>query len=458
MKKRSGFYPHVRVRGGGAGAISQAGGVLLVETVHRIGLDSALSAGLEPWRRPRAVHDPGKVLLDLALAVALGGDCLSDVGMLRAEPAVFGPVASDPTVSRLVDGLAAAGPRALAAVRQAQADVRERVWQLASDAAPNAGGEVVVDIDGVLVLAHSEKEDAAATWKKSFGHHPLLAFVDHGPEGSGEPVAGLLRPGNAGSNTAADHITAARQAMAQLPKQHRRGRRTLIRTDSAGGTHEFLDWLTTRGRCLSYSVGMVITDAIHQAVLLVPASAWAPAVEPDGDVRDGAWVAELAGDVLGGWPTGMRLIVRKERPYPGAQLRINDADGMRITCFATNTTGTPIAQLELRHRQRARAEDRIHVARDTGLRNLPLHDAAQNRIWLEIVQLALDLLAWMPMFALTSEARRWEPKRPRLRLFSAAAQLVTTARRHWLRLARHWPWTQVITTAFDRLQALPNLG
>ncbi|MEU6655318.1 IS1380 family transposase [Streptomyces sp. NPDC046900] len=456
MKKRSGFYPHVRVRGGGAGAISQAGGVLLVETVRRIGLDSALSAALEPWRRPRAVHDPGKVLLDLALAVALGGDCLSDVGMLRAEPAVFGPVASDPTVSRLVDGLAAAGPRALAAVRQPQADVRERVWQLAGDAAPNAGGEVVVDIDGVLVLAHSEKEDAAATWKKSFGHHPLLAFVDHGPEGSGEPVAGLLRPGNAGSNTAADHITAARQAMAQLPKQHRRGRRTLIRTDSAGGTHEFLDWLTARGRCLSYSVGMVITDAIHQAVLLVPASAWAPAVEPDGDVRDGAWVAELAGDVLGGWPTSMRLIVRKERPYPGAQLRINDADGMRITCFATNTTGTPIAQLELRHRQRARAEDRIHAARDTGLRNLPLHDAAQNRIWLEIVQLALDLLAWMPMLALTSEARRWEPKRPRL--FSAAAHLVTTARRHWLRLARHWPWTQVITTAFDRLQALPNLG
>jgi hypothetical protein len=144
------------------------------------------------------------------------------------------------------------------------------------------------------------------------------------------------------------------------------------------------------------------------------------------------------------------------RPHPGAQLRITDADGMRLTCFATNTTGTAIAALELRHRQRARAEDRIRAARDTGLRNLPLHDTAQNRIWLEIVQLALDLLAWMPMLALTGETRRWEPKRLRLRLFSAAAHLVTTGRCRWLRLGRHWPWTLVITTAFDRLQALPN--
>ncbi|MFD8932282.1 IS1380 family transposase [Streptomyces mirabilis] len=424
MKKRSGTYPRVRVQGGGRGVVSQAGGVLLVETARQAGLDVALSVALAPWRKPRAVHDPGKALLDLALAVALGGDCLSDVAM-------------------------SGGPRS---------EVRQRVWQLAGAAAPNSGGEVIVDIDGVLVLAHSEKQDAAATWKKTFGHHPLLAFVDHGPEGSGEPVAGMLRPGNAGSNTAADHIAVARQALDQLPKNHRRGRRTLIRTDSGGGTHEFLNWLTARGRWLSYSVGMVITEQIHQAVLLVPKTAWTPAVEPDGTVRDGAWVAELAGDPLKGWPKGMRLIVRKERPHPGAQLRITDADGMRITCFATNTTKIPIAALELRHRQRARAEDRIRAARDTGLRNLPLHNAAQNRIWLEIVQIALDLLAWMPMLTLTGAARRWEPKCLRLRLFSAAAQLVTTGRSRWLRLANHWPWIQVITTAFARLQTLPNPG
>ncbi len=438
--------------------VSQAGGVLLVETIRKTGLDQAISAALTPWRKPRAVHDPGKILLDVALAVALGGDCLADVGMLRAEPAVFGPVASDPTVSRLIDTPAAGGKRALTAIRAARAHVREHVWQVAGPAAPDAAGQVVVDLDGVLVIAHSDKQDAKPTWKKTFGHHPLMGFVDHGHGGSGEPVAGLLRPGNAGSNTAADHITAAKLALAQLPKKYRRGRQTLIRTDSGGGTHEFLDWLSARGRWLSYSVGMTITDAIHQAVLKVPASAWTPAVEPGGDIRDGAWITELDGDCLKGWPKGMRLIVRKERPHPGAQLRITDADGMRLTAFATNTAGTPIAELELRHRQRARADDRIRAARATGLRNLPLHDAAQNQIWLEIVQIALDLLAWMPMLALTGEVRRWEPRRLRLRLFSAAAQLVTTGRRRILRLAAHWPWTGVITQALQRLAALPNPG
>lgn len=154
----------------------------------------------------------------------------------------------------------------------------------------------------------------------------------------------------------------------------------------------------------------------------------------------------------------MRLIVRKERPHPGAQLRLTDAGGMRLTCFATNTLGRPIAELELRHRLRARAEDRIRAARATGLRNLPLHRTAQNRIWLEIVQIALDLLAWMPMLALTGKARLWEPRRLRLRLFTTAGQFVTTGRRLILRLARHWPWSSHITAALDRLALLPNPG
>ncbi|MCH0560971.1 IS1380 family transposase [Streptomyces sp. MUM 16J] len=458
MKKSTGSYPRVRVEGGGRGVVSQAGSVLLAETVRKTGLDSAISAALAPWRKQRAVHDPGKILLDVALAVALGGDCLADVALLRAKPAVFGPVASDPTVSRLVNMLAGSGKRALTAIRRTRAHVREHVWAQAGDAAPDRNGQVIVDLDGVLVIAHSDKQDAAATWKRTFGHHPIMGFADHGAGGTGEPVAGLLRPGNAGSNTAADHITATQLALAQLPKKFRRGRRTLVRTDSGGGTHEFVNWLTARGRWLSYSVGMTITDAIHQAVLKVPASAWTPAVEPGGEVRDGAWVAELSGDCLKGWPQGMRLIVRKERPHPGAQLRFTDADGMRLTCFATNTPGKAIAGLELRHRQRARCEDRIRNARDTGLRNLPLHQATQNQLWLEIVQLALDLLAWMSMLALTDPARRWEPKRLRLRLFSAAAQLVTTGRRRIFRLAGHWPWTTVITSALDRLQALPTPG
>ncbi|WP_406323722.1 IS1380 family transposase [Streptomyces sp. NBC_01637] len=450
MSKRIGLYPRVRVEGGGSGTVSQAGAVLLVETVRKCGLDTAISMALAPWRKPRTVHDPGKVLLDVALGVALGGDCLADVAMLRTEPDVFGPVASDPTVSRLIDALAAAGPRALTAIRSARAEVRSQVWELAGVRSPAADGSVIVDIDGVLVLAHSEKQDATATWKKTFGHHPLIAFVDHGQAGSGEPVAALLRPGNAGSNTASDHIETAQLALAQLPMHLRRGRKTLIRTDSAGGTHAFLDWLSRRGRWLSYSVGMTITDAIHQAVLKIPKKAWTPAYDAGGTERPGAWVAEIT-DMpdLSTWPKGMRLIIRKERPHPGAQLRFTDLDGLRLTCFATNTRGGQLADLELRHRRRAR---------DTGLRNLPLHDTAQNRIWLEIVQIALDLLAWMPMLALTAETRRWEPKRLRLRLFSAAAQLVTTGRRRWLRFTTRWPWTDVITRAIQRLAALPNPG
>ncbi|MEC4021127.1 IS1380 family transposase [Streptomyces sp. H27-D2] len=459
MSKRIGLYPRVRVEGGGSGVVSQAGAVLLVETVRKSGLDGAISAAMAPWRKPRTVHDPGKVLLDIALATALGGDCLADVAMLRAEPDVFGPVASDPTVSRLVDALAAAGPKALTAIRTARAEVRTRVWELAGEDSPAADGSVIVDIDGVLVLAHSEKQDATATWKKTFGHHPLVAFVDHGPAGSGEPVAALLRPGNAGSNTATDHIETTQLALAQLPKHLRRGRRTLIRTDSAGGTHAFLDWVSKPGRWLSYSVGMTITDAIHQAILKIPKKAWTPAYDAGGTERPGAWVAEIT-DMpdLSTWPKGMRLIVRKERPHPGAQLRFTDLDGLRLTCFATNTQRGQLADLELRHRRRARCEDRIRNARDTGLRNLPLHDTAQNRIWLEIVSLALDLLAWMPMLALTGKTRRWEPKKFRLRLFSAAAHLVNTGRRRWLRFTTRWPWTDEITRAIDRLNALPSPG
>jgi hypothetical protein len=459
VSKRIGLYPRVRVEGSGNGAVSQAGAVLLVETVRKVGLDTAISAALAPWRKPRTVHDPGKVLLDVALATALGGDCLADVAMLRAEPDMFGPVASDPTVSRLIDTLAAAGPKALTAIRSARAEVRSRVWELAGADGPAADGSVIVDIDGVLVLAHSEKQDATPTWKKTFGHHPLLAFVDHGQAGSGEPVAALLRPGNAGSNTASDHITTTGLALAQLPKRLRRGRQTLIRTDSAGGTHAFLDWLSRPGRWLSYSVGMTITDAIHQAVLKIPKKAWTPAYDAGGTERPGAWVAEIT-DMpdLSTWPKGMRLVVRKERPHPGAQLRFTDLDGLRLTCFATNTQGGQLADLELRHRRRARCEDRIRNARDTGLRNLPLHDTAQNRIWLEIASLALDLLAWMPMLALTDTTRRWEPKKLRLRLFSAAAQLVTTGRRRWLRFTTRWPWTDEIIRAIDRLNALPSPG
>ena len=361
--------------------------------------------------------------------------------MLRAQPELFGPVASDPVVSRLVTRLAGDAPRALKAIRAARAAARERAWDLAGDAAPGAdGGQVTVDIDATIVTACSEKEQAMPTWKKTYGHHPLTVFADHGPEGSGEPLALMLRPGNAGSNTASDHIQATRLALAQLPRHLRR--RVLIRSDSGGGTHEFLAWLARPGQRLAYSVGFTITEDIPDAVLKIPARAWTPAYDAEGRARPGAWVAEITGMLdLSAWPPGMRVIVRKERPHPGAQLRFTDIDGHRFTCFATSTKGGQLADLELRHRRRARCEDRIRCAKDTGLRNLPLHGYAQNQIWCEIVALACELLAWTQMLALTGEARRWEPRRLRLRIFTCAGRIVRGGRRLRLRLAASWPWT-----------------
>jgi hypothetical protein len=436
--------------------VSQAGALLLTETARVTGLAAGLSDGLSRWRPARAMHDPGKTVLDLAVAVALGGDCLADAGVLRAEPGLFGPVASGPVISRLVARLAGDADAALTAIGKARAAARRRAWELAGQSAPGSGNALVIaDIDATLVTAHSDKERAAPTWKKGYGFHPLTVFADHGAEGNGEPLAIVLRPGNAGSNTAADHVEAVKLALAQLPQQMRR--RVLVRADSAGGTHEFLQWLTAPRRRIQYSVGFTITDEVAEAIGKVPARAWTPAYDSDRDVRDGAWVAELTGLLdLSSWPKGIRVIARKERPHPGAQLRFTDIDGHRVTCFATSTRTGQLADLELRHRRRARCEDRIRNAKDTGLRCLPLHGFAQNRIWCQIVALACELLAWTAMLALTGDARRWEPKRLRLRLFSVAGRIVRGGRRLRLRLAARWPWARLITAAVSHLQALPS--
>jgi len=446
--------PKITVSAGGKGLVSQAGMLLLAEAARVTGLGQGLSAGLARWRAPRAVHDPGKILTDLAMAVALGGDCLADVAVLRAQPELAGPVASDPVVSRLISALAVGSPRALRAIRKARAAARERAWALAGDRAPGADGSLIpVDLDATIVLAHSEKEKAAPTWKKTYGFHPLAAFADHGAGASGEPLAILLRAGNAGSNTASEHIEVTRLALAQLPARLRR--RVLIRTDSGGGTRDFVTWLASPSRRLHYSVGMTFTEDMQDAILALPERVWEPAYDAGGEVRPGAWVAELTGLLdLAGWPAGMRVIVRRERPHPGAQLRFTDINGHRFTAFATDAKTGQLADLELRHRRRARCEDRIRNAKDTGLRNLPLHGFTQNQLWCELVAMACELTTWMQMLALDGTARAWEPKRLRLRLFAAAGRLVRGGRRLLLRLAATWPWAGQFTAAITRLQAL----
>ncbi|WP_100501687.1 IS1380 family transposase [Geodermatophilus chilensis] len=461
MKKRSRSYPRVHVDTSASGAVGQAGGVLLTETVAAVGLDAALSAALAPWRKSLAIHDPGKVVLDLALTLALGGDCLADIALLRAEPGLYGLVASDPTVSRTIDALASDAPAALAAIDAARAAVRARAWALAGDRAPghprSAAAPLVIDVDATLVTAHSEKEQAAPTFKRGFGFHPLWAFCDHGGDGTGEPLSVLLRKGNAGSNTVTDHKTVLRAALVQLPGGRSRGKNVLVRIDGAGGTHELIEWLTRRR--LAYSVGFSLPGdlaSIQKKLAEVPEQAWTPAYDADGQIRPGAWVAELTGLFdLSRWPAGMRLIVRKERPHPGAQLRVTDVDGHRITAFVTNSKRGQLADLELRHRRRARAEDRIRCAKDTGLTNLPLHDFAQNQIWCAIVALACELTAWMQALALTGhDARRWEPKRLRLRLFTVPATLARTGRRRLLHLADHHPWAATVTDGITQLRGL----
>jgi Transposase DDE domain group 1 len=450
------FGSRVRVEAGGESLISSAGAAMVLQTAAVSGLAADLSRGLAPWRPVRSIHDPGKTVLDLAIAIALGGDCLADVGVVRAQPELFGQVASDPTVSRLIDSLAEQPAAAIAAIRAARAAARAKVWGHQSPVTQD--GPVIVDLDATLIGSHSEKEHATPNFKRGFGFHPMLAFVDHGERGSGEPLAAMLRPGKASANDAADQITVLDAALAQLP-EHLRSR-VLVRGDTGSGVHEFVWHIHNLG--LEYSVGVYARQPVLDALAALPKQAWRKALDGDGDPREGAHVAELTRwlpATFKGWPPGMRIIARRERPHPGAQLRITDHEGWRITMFATNTPpgrkGGRLADLEVRHRLRARAEDRIRALKDTGATNLPLQAFAKNQIWLELAQLAYELLTWTQVLAWNNHpARRWEPKRLRLRLLSVAGRIITTGRRRILRLSQRWPWADLVIGGHRRLAAL----
>ena len=306
-------------------------------------------------------------------------------------------------------------------------------------------------MDATLISAHSEKEGATPNFKRGFGFHPMLAFVDHGAGGTGEPLAGMLHPGRANANTAADQIAVLDAALAQLPEPLRP--RVLVRGDAGSGVQPFLWHSHHLG--LAYSVGISARQPVQDALEALPKQAWRAALDPDGHPRAGAQVAELTRwmpATFTGWPPGMRIIARRERPHPGAQLHITDDDGWRITVFATNTVGGRIADLEVRHRLRARAEDRIRGLKDTGMTNLPLQAFAKNQIWLELACLAYELLTWTQLLAWPDQpARAWEPKRLRLRLLAVAARLITTGRRRILRLSGRWPWADLIVGGHTRL-------
>jgi hypothetical protein len=427
----------------GDGLVSHAGAALLAEAADRLGLTDALSRALAPMRERRGRHDPGRVVRDLAVMLADGGDCLADLRAVRDQAPLFGPVASDATAFRVIDRIA--GDRGLlGALRAARARAREHAWD--AGAQPE---RIVIDIDATLICAHSEKDGAAGTFKRGFGFHPLLAYLDE----SREALAGMLRPGNAGANTAADHLDVVELALAQLPRRVVETAQIVVRTDSAAATHELTDEL--RAARINFLMGFDLTEGIRQAILGIPDGAWRPAIRQDGEPREGASVAEITDHLdLSAWPDRSRVIVRRERPHPGAQLAFTDHDGHRFQATLTDLPGGPV-ELERTHRARASAEDRIRNAKQTGLENLPFRDFDHNQVWLELSMIAQDLIAWTQALALDGELAVCEPKTLRYRLLHTAARLAFHARRATLRLHRTWPWTNALAAAFARLTALP---
>ena len=457
--KRTSWSQGLSVTADGDGLVPLAGAVAVRLLADRVGLSEGLSTALAR-RGFTPGHDRGQVWVDVATMLAAGGEAIADIDTLRHQTQLLGPVASAPTVWRTLDE---SGPSALTRVEKARVRTRRHVWDLLPDGLPaskvagtDLGETVVLDVDATLVTAHSEKQQARATFKGGFGFHPLGVWCDN----TQELLAATLRPGNAGSNHAGDHIDVLIRAIAQVPAAHRR--RLLIRADGAGATHGLLDWLTgpaqVRGRRLEYSVGFPTKNsALTSAITTIAERGWTAAVTADGELRDGAEVAEVTGLLdLRRWPAGMRVIVRRERPHPGAQLSLlEEADGWRYQAFATNTRVGQLAFLEARHRAHARVEDRIKAAKETGLGRFPSREYAINQAWLQIVAVAADLTAWLRLLALDGDLAVVEPKLLRLRMLHVPARLSRGGRRRRLRLPGHWPWAAAIVEAFRRIMIIP---
>ena len=440
---RDGRSVTVEVTSDGAGLVSHAGSALVAQVADKVGLTSSLSARLAGVKQRRRGHDPGRVIRDLAVMLVDGGECVSDLGAVREQDALFGAVASDSTAFRVVDRIAST-PGLLDAMRQAHARARVRFWEL--DGAPERW---TLDVDATLITAHSEKEHAAGNYKGGYGFHPLQVYLDE----TREALGGLLRPGNAGSNTAEDHKTVLDRALAQIPAEYIETLQILVRADTAGATHGLGDYC--REGNMRFSIGYELTEQVRAAILQIPEDAWVPALDQDGSERTNGEVCEITDMVdLSAWPEGSRLIVRRERPHPGAQLSFTDHDGYRFQAILTDQTDTEIAVVECRHRQHAHVEDRIRDDKDTGLQKFPFKAFALNEVWLEIVMLAHDLLVWTQALVLTGDLAKAEPKRVRYQLLHVAGRLAFSGRRCKLHLQNTWPWAAELLAAFQKLKTL----
>lgn len=439
-------YPRIAVTPDGTGIVSHVGTRLLADMAAAVGLNTALVAALDPICAGPRLHAPGRVLLDVALTLADGGDCLSDLAVLGNQESLFGPVASVPTAYRAIHAVDKA---LLARIRAARAAARARAWT--AGAAPKS---ITLDFDATLLTSHSEKASAGPNYKGGFGFHPLGVWLDE----TGEALGMLNRPGNAGSGTAADHIEVLEMALAQLPVapvgiDPKGGVEMAARADSAGASHDFVDALRAAG--ISFSIGFPIDEGVRLAILAVDKDVWIDAVTTTGEARDTGAVAEITHLLdLSGWGEGTRAIVRREEPHPGAQFNLFDPEGFRHQVFITDSKGSDITALELGHRGHARVEDRIRAAKAMGLENLPFRSFEDNAVWVELVAIATDLVAWTQLIALEGDLATAEPKKLRYRLLHTAARVIRSARQTRIRISADWPWATELAAAFGRVAAL----
>ncbi len=440
----------VRVTVGDRHTASMVGAHLLGEIADRTGLSCGYSSAV-PWTGERAPgQDRGQLFAQVAVMLAAGGRSVADMAALRDQPELFGDVASGPTIWRAlhqVDDIV------LGELRSARAKAREAAW-----AAGGAPDQVVLDVDASLVEIHSEnKEGATSHYKRGFGFHPMFCFLD----ATGEALAGTLRPGNAVANSGADQLAVVDGAIAQLPAAwqagHHPGEPTqavghavLVRADTAGAVRGFIEGLVARN--CEFSVSGRVSGPLDAAIAGVSDKAWVPARDANGTLRRGAHVVELD-VILEGWPPGTRAICRREKPHPGAQLRLWDHDGWRHQVVLTNSEGD-LVDLELRHRRHAEVENRIRNLKDCGLERMPFSAFAANAAWMELVLTAADLLAWCQCICLEGDLARAEPRTLRYRLLHTAGHLVHRSRQVLLRLPEHWPWAKDLAVAYQRLALL----
>ena len=491
----TGWSRGLEVTGGGTGVVSHAGLALLRQLADRAGLTCGLSAALPS---PVGGHDRGRVLADLACAIADGARVISDFRVMGDARELFGPVASVPTVWRVLKEIAGGGDQRQRKITAAVNVARRHAWAQViarHGALPpvrladrKLEGVTCIRLDATVVTAHSDKELAEANFK-GYGHHPLLAACDN----TGEPLAWMLRRGSAGSNTAADHVTVVDAAIAALPPAFRR--RLMITCDGAGASHDLVTHLgklaARPGHQLIYSVGWALGEREKTALRLVPGQAWQIAIDGRGEIRerraDGAcpdqhcahracWIEEAhvteltgllregpAGDQLKAWPAAMRVFARRERPHPGAQLTLFEAaDGWRYSLWATNRPAATKgwlgqnAYIDAAHRVQARVENFIRAGKDTGLGHFPSFDFQANAAWLTAAMIAAALLAWLKLLALDGDLAKAEPKTLRYRVLHAAARLTRGGRKRRLKIQASWPWSEAITAAWQRITALPQ--